>query len=275
MQQYRTFLALVLSVLLAPSLLYAGAWGQKKGDGFISLQSYYYSTDHYYDHDGDSHARGGRFTKVELNPYMEYGLTDQDTLILNLFYDWLSDDVTGEDKTTSGLADIEVGWQRCIYTGPTWVSSLQALAIIPTGYDIQDDPRLGYDRFGGELALLVGRPFSFGQRDGFLDMRCGLRGYAGYPSTQLRAAITSGYFVAEKWQILGSADLQYGLRDGSWKDIGDNLLVAPDYRLLKLSASLRYLINDQVSLVGTGYHHSWGEDTGKGGGAYVSLWYIF
>ncbi len=269
------FLSIACSSLLVPSLLHAGAWGQEKGHGFLSVQQYYYATDHYYDHNGNVRERGGHFRKVETNPYIEYGVTDQDTLVLNLFYDWLSDDATGTTRTTSGLADIELGWQHQLPLGNTWVSALQVLAILPTGYDIRDDPRLGYDRFGTEFSFLAGKPFTFRKRYGFVDLRCGIRGYFGYPSTQLRSMATSGYFIADKWQILGSAELQYGLRDGSQKDLGNNLLVAPDYRLLKLSLALRYVINEQCSLVGTGYRHSWGEDTGKGGGAYVSFWYIF
>ncbi len=264
-----------LTAILAPESLHAGAWGQQKGDGFISLQHYFYSTDHYYDHNGQTRARGGTFCKLELNPYVEYGLTGQDTLILNLFYDWLDDNATGSSKTTSGLADIELGWQRRLHENSTWVFSMQGLAILPAGYDIRDDPRLGYDRFGLEFSLLAGFPFVYAKRYGFLDLRCGMRDYFGYPSTQLRGMLTSGYFLAEKWQLLGSAELQYGLRDGSSKELGNNLLIAPDYRLLKLSVALRYLVNDRFSLVGAGYLHAWGEDTGKGGGAYVSLWIKF
>ncbi len=251
----------------------AGAWGQEKGHLFLSAQAYYYTTDRYYDSQGDSHDRGGRFYKYEINPYLEYGVTQRDTLIANVFFDTLTDDASGSERTTTGLADLEIGLQHRFYKGQQGIAAIQGLLVIPTGYDIDDDPRLGYGRFGAEIGILYGRSYKFMNQYGFLDLRLGVRDYFGYPATQIRPMITAGYDLSSKWQVMASGEMHYGLDNGSEKKLGPNLLVQPNYRLLKLTLSARYRISSNYSIVASGYAHAWGEDTGGGGGAYVSLWY--
>ena len=253
----------------------AGAWGQQEGKFFLSMQAYFYSTDKYYDHEGNRHGRGGTFNKFEINPYMEYGITDRDTLVANLFLDVLTDDASGSERTTWGPADMELGLQHKFYQGRHGVMGIQALLIVPTGYDIDDDPRLGYGRFGGEVSLLYGKSFSFMERWGFVDLHLGIRDYFGYPSTQLRPALVAGYDVTQRWQVLAWMEMHYGLDNGTEKPVGPNILIQPNYRLLKLSLGARYRINTCLSVVAAGYQHAWGEDTGCGGGAYASLWYSY
>jgi len=266
----------VLGALLAtPRQLTAGAWGQGRGEFFLSLQPYFYNTDVYYDRQGDRHDQGGTFTKYELNPYMEYGVTEKDTIILNIFYDWLTDDVSGEKKRNQGFVDQEIGWQRRLFSDGIGVFSVQGLCIIPSGYTLEDDLRLGYGRFGAEVSLLYGQSYKLSERYGFIDLRLGYRDYFGYPSSQIRSMVTTGYDIFSNWQILAAAELHYGLNNGTNKQLGVNLLVQPNYRLLKLSLAARYRMNDQYSLVAGGYCHAWGEETGGGGGGYVSLWYTY
>lgn len=268
-------LAVVVTCLLAPQQVTAGAWGRSKGEFFLSLQPYYYSTDQYYDRQGDRHDRGGTFRKYEINPYMEYGVTDKDTVILNIFYDWLTDDSAEGKKKNQGFVDQEIAWQHRLYSDGVGVLAVQGLCIIPSGYDIEDDPRLGYGRFGGEVSLLYGRSYKLADCYGFIDLRLGFRDYFGYPSSQIRSMVTTGYDIFPKWQILGAVELHYGLNNGTNKLLGPNLLAQPNYRLLKLSLAARYRINDRYSLVAGGYNHAWGEETGCGGGGYVSLWYTY
>ena len=272
---YCLLLGIVLEIFVSPPMLSAGAWGQNKGDFFLSLQPYFYGTDEYYDEQGNRHDRGGTFSKYELNPYMEYGLTEKDTVILNIFYDWLSDDASGSKKTNQGFADQEIAWQHRLFKNKTGVLAVQGLLILPTGYDIEDNPRLGYDRFGAEAGLLYGRIYKLFDRYGFLDLHLGFRDYFGYPSSQIRTTLTAGYDIFSNWQILAEGELQYGLDNGTNKALGPNLLVQPNYRLLKLTLGACYRINANYSLVAAGYRHAWGENTGAGGGGYVSLWYSY
>jgi len=278
MKQRRIVLGWLLPMVFFLNLstaVYAGAWGQKKGKIFLSLQTYYYESSKYYNKSGNLKHRGGTFSKWEFNPYMEWGLTDQDTLILNLFYDWLSDDATGTTQKTQGWADTEIGWQHRLYTKKNQVLSIRGLLICPMGYSLDDDPRLGYGRWGTEIGLIYGRSFEISQHYGFIDMELGYRWYSGYPSSQLRPRLAAGWDLTKRLQLMGEGKLEYGLNDGSERELGRNLIAQPNYRLLKLSLGMNYKLTDTCSILLAIYRHAWGEETGGGGGAYGSLWLRF
>ncbi|MEJ5299541.1 MAG: hypothetical protein WHS38_00960 [Thermodesulforhabdaceae bacterium] len=252
--------------------VWAGAWLQPKGSFFFSTILYYYKTNHYFDSNGNERKRGGTFTKVELNPYLEYGLTSTDTLVLNVFYDWLDDDQGIKSATNDGLTDLEAGWRHLLWTDGTQVVSSQLMVVVPLGYDIEDNPRLGYGRYALEGLLQYGTSFRFLDRYGFIDLAGGPRFYIGYPSDQIRAKLSAGYDVLDFLQLIGGAELHWGLGNGSTKYIGENITLTPDYKLLKLSVSGRFRLSSHLSFVVTAYSHAWGEDTGAGGGLYGSFW---
>ncbi len=258
--------------LAAASGVHAGAWVQPRHKLFMSLQTYYYETDHYFTDSGHRRDRGGDFRKWEFNPYLEYGLTERDTLVGNFFYDWLSDDASGKKKKTQGLADLELGWKHLVAHRDPYVFSVQGTLIVPTGYDIDDDPRLGYGRLGAEGSVLLGRYFKLADRYGYIDTSLGYRYYLGYPGSQVRSTLSIGYDIVKPIQLMATAELQYGLNDGDDKAVGPNLIVEPDYRLLKLTLAARWRITEYYSVVGAWYAHAWGENTGGDGGFYVSLW---
>ncbi len=266
---------LIFCLTIYPSFSHAAAWVQEKGKSFFSLQLYYYQTEDAFDSDGNKEKRGGVFRKTEINPYLEYGLTDNDTLVANLFYDWLYDGEPEPSENNHGLADIELGWRRLLFKTDPHVITFQALSIIPTGYDLQDSPRLGYDRFGLEGSLSYGRYFKWFEKYGFLDTSLGLRTYFGYPSEQIRSSVYIGYDLLASLQIIGSGELHYGLNNGSEKQIAPNIIAQPNYRLLKATLMLRYRLTPKYSIVGAAYKHAWGQDTGAGGGVYGGLWINF
>jgi hypothetical protein len=123
--------------------------------------------------------------------------------------------------------------------------------------------------------MLYGTNYNFMEKSGFFDISLGYRKYFGYPSDQIKSTAYIGYDIISPFQILGSYDLHFGLNNGSEKEIGTNILIQPNYRLLKLTLGLRYKINPQYSIVGAAYKHAWGQDTGAGGGFYGSFWIKF
>lgn len=266
---------LIFYLTIYPSFAYAGAWVQEKGKSFFSLQLYSYQTEDAFDSDGNKEKRGGIFRKTEINPYFEYGLTNKDTIVVNLYYDWLYDGAPEPSENNNGFADIELGWRRLLFKTDPHVVTFQALSIIPTGYNLQDSPRLGYDSFGLEGSLSYGRYFKWFGKYGFLDTSLGLRKYFGYPSDQIRSSAYIGYDLLKPLQIIGSGELHYGLNNGSERQIASNIIAQPNYRLLKLTLMLRYRLTPKYSIVGGAYKHVWGQDTGAGGGVYGGLWINF
>jgi hypothetical protein len=267
------FFAIVAGLWCCPSLLVAGASGQQKGNYFNSMKAYYYETDQYFDESGNLRDRGGTFKKYEMNIYVEYGLTDNYTLTLNTFYNWLTDDASGIKLKNQGFTDQEVGLQRIVANGNHGIVAIHGMLIAPGGYSLEDEPRLGYDRFGAEGALLYGNSFEMLDKYGFFDLRLGYRGYSGYPSSQIRVNADVGYDIFSRLQILTSGELHYGLKDGYEELVQGSSSIQPNYRLLKITLAARFRINEQASLVFGGYRHAWGEESGGGGGGYVSLWF--
>ncbi|OQX11411.1 MAG: hypothetical protein BWK76_19170 [Desulfobulbaceae bacterium A2] len=261
--------------LLAPAPALAGAWGQAPGEVFFSLQGSWYSTDSFFDSEGSRRDRGGRFRKYELNPYLEYGLSEADSLTANLFSQWLEDDAGGRLRRNQGPAEQELGWKRRLFQHNGGVLAIHGLMIVPGGSDTAKTPRLDTDRYGAEANLLYGRSTTLWGKKALLDLRLGYRDYFGYPASQIRANLTGGYDIAERWQVLLGAELHHGLRNDDSEAALDSALIATDYRLLKLSLTLRYQLSDHASLVAGGYTHAWGENTGGGGGGNVGLWYSF
>jgi len=274
-RNFNVILVSFLLSLLCPDSVNAGAWVQKNGEVFLSLQAYYYQTDYVFDSNGNSKKRGGTFRKKEINPYFEYGLTNKDTLVVNIFYDWLYDGQSSPSEKNQGLADIEAGWRRLLFTKNDHLVSFQVLSVIPSGYDLEDMPQLGYDRFGLEGRMLYGTNYNFMDKSGFFDISLGYRKYFGYPSDQIRSTASIGYDIISPFQVIGTYDLHFGLDNGSENKISTNILVEPNYRLLKLALGLRYKLNSRYSVVGTAYRHVWGQDTGAGGGFYGSFWINF
>lgn len=266
---------LIFCLTIFPSFSHAAAWVQEKGKSLLCLQLNHYQTDDEFDSEGNKKSRDGDFRKTEINTYLEYGLTDKDTIVANLFYDWLRDDKPEPSESNQGFADIELGWRRQLLKTDPHVATFQVLSIIPTGYDIQDSPRLGYGRFGLEGSFSYGRNFKWFEKYGFLDTSLGFRAYFGYPSEQIRSSASIGYDLLPPLQIIGSGELHYGLDNGSEKKIGSNVIAQPNYRLFKLTLMLRYRLSPKYSIVGAAYRHVWGEDTGAGGGVYGGIWINF
>lgn len=267
-----TILRTLVIVVLSSASAWAGAWVQPEGTTFVSVKTLVTTTDRFFDKDGDVHQRGGWFTKYEVNPYLEYGLTERDTVSVNILAQRLTD--SGTDSSVTGLADLELGWRRRLWHSDTTVISGQLTAFIPTGYSLEDSPNLGYDRLGLEPALWVGRGFRLGERNGYLEAQTGLRWYAGYPSEQLRAQVTGSYDFLPWISPFATLELHYGLGNGEDRKEGGQTIVA-DYRLLKGIFGATVPLTDRVQLTAAWQQHLWGENTGLDGGAYVGVWLFF
>lgn len=264
---------LALVLVLFPGTSGAEAWVRSGKSAFLALQNTYYTTDRFFDEDGARRQRDGRFHKFETNLYVEYGITSRYTAVANVFLTHLRDHFAGSENTETGIGDIEIGVRRSLWNWERSVTSVQLLAIAPTGYDIDRTPRLGYGRAGTEISLAYGRSFDLRGSSGFLESKLGFRAYFGYPSEQLRARLSLGYDLWRFVGLLSSLELHYGLGNGSNKNVGGNVLLQPNYRLLKLSAGPRFRLAERWSLNVEGIHHLWGEETGAGGGIQVSLWW--
>ncbi len=256
----------ILTASLVPSLVFASAWVRKEGEAFLSMSFYSQRAKKYFDENGNRRPIGCTFEKQEIQLYGEYGLDKRHTLTFKLPYSWLK---CGQDKT-SGFGDLELGVIRNISVGNRYSFSGYANAIIPTGYSISDNPRIGYGRFALEGGLLYG--FSGGW--GFWDSGIGYRYYFGYPSSQIRTYAGGGINLSKNIQLLGFVDAQIGLGDGKKKRIGENVFLEPDYKLVQLNVAPRIKIGN-FSLVPGFQKTIYGRKTGDATGFFFSLWSNF
>lgn len=256
----------ILASMCIPSLVFASAWVRKEGEFFLSITSYHQSAKKYFDKDGNRKPIGCTFRKDEIQVYGEYGVDEKHTLTFKLPYDWLK----CGPKETTGFGDLEVGLVRNISKGKNYSFSAYGNAVIPTGYSITDDPRIGYGRPAFEGGILYGFSGSWG----FFDSGIGYRYYFGYPSSYLRAYGGGGINISENIQLLTFLDAQIGLGDGRSKYIGRNIFLEPDYKLLQIYVAPK--INYGKLSIVPGYNKVlYGRNTGDAQGFFFGLWFNF
>ncbi|MCS7262752.1 MAG: hypothetical protein NZ560_04990 [Aquificaceae bacterium] len=256
----------ILLLLATVSVGQASAFVKSEGELFLSPSFYYYRASKFYDREGNRRDIGCKFTKREVQLYGEYGLTEKTTLTFKLPYAQLE---CGADRT-SRLGDLEVGFVRNLRRDKSSSLSTYGTLLVPTGYSIQDNLRLGYGRLGAEGGLLYG----LSGKGGFFDSGLGYRYYFGYPSSHVRGYLSGAYSLASNLQLYSMLDAQIGLGDGKTKRVGRNLVLEPDYKLLQAYVGPRLILGSASVLVG--YQRVlWGRKTGDGSGFFMSLWYGF
>lgn len=254
----------------------AGGWTQPKGTVFSSVTVRTFDSDTRFDDDGQlrDQENDGSFEKVELEVYVEYGVTDDFTLILKSPYNWLtSSDNSGSDFN-SGFVDQELGVRYALARAPLAIA-LQGTLIIPPGYDVEANPRLGNDAFGVELRVPVSDSFRVGDRFGYWTLEAAYRNYSGFPSDEFRFFGEVALEVVKDLTLSGQFDAIVGLGNGQDEEVGENILLTQDFDLLKLIGNVRYQVNPDVALVVGGFRHVAGRDVGGGGGFEFKVWYTF
>lgn len=253
----------------------AGAWAQERGRGLAILQYFYYTTDTGFT-DGwhpERFGNDGRFTKNELNLYLEYGLFDRWTIIGNFFLDSLVNESDTVRETNFGVADPELGVRYQFFDRIP--QALQLTVKIPGPYSIDDVPALGNGQTDIELAYYVGHSFEFFGNYGFVDAGAGFRLRTAEPADEFRWYFTTGIPILENLDFLVEASGIHGLGNERPQIIGENILLTTDFSLIKVGASLLYRPIDGWAVQAGPYFHVAGRATGAGGGFKVAIWREF
>jgi len=255
-----------LALLFLSSGATASPWGREEGELFVAPQVYYYTADRYWDRHGNERSLKDTFKKWEFATYAEYGIDGKHTLTLRVPYQHLE----SGDSSTSGLADVEVGLIRKLKEEGRSVFSGYLLAVVPTGYSINDDLRLGYGRLGLEGGLLAG----YGGDRYFLEGGAGYRYYFGYPSDQIRGYGRFG-LKGDRWILMDTLEVHYGLNNGDRKRVGRNVTLEPYYRLVQNDLSFVYRLTDHLAVSFGFVKALWGRNTGNGKSFYGQVWFPF
>jgi hypothetical protein len=73
-------IAVALGFILIHQSLFAGAWPQKKENGYYKLNFRFINAENFYDAEGEKISLAGTFIDYTLGFYGEYGLTDNLTI---------------------------------------------------------------------------------------------------------------------------------------------------------------------------------------------------
>ncbi len=242
--------------LATPAL--AGAWLQPEGHGLGIMQAAYFTGNEFFDRQGELQPQS-RFTKYEIQPYGEYGLTDTITIGGTAFLHHVEQG--GSDNF--GLGDPEIFLRTRLWDDGKNIVSLQPLIKLPSFYDKATAPRGGSRSIDGELSLLYGRNLPILSDTDYIDTRIGYRWRSRGLSPQWRADAAFGTNIGEHWQVIPAIRAVYAsdIDTGAFSEDGEQ-----DYRLLKTDITTIYRLDEQRWLQLTLANHLLGENAGAGYG---------
>lgn len=262
MRQLPRFLCVFL--FLIPSVSLAGAWLQPEGKGQWIAQSSYYTNNEFFDANG-ARTNQDRFTKYELQPYVEYGLTPLLTVGASAYLQQVSQ--SGENNY--GIADPEIFSRSVLWKSDHEVLSLQPLIKFKSRFADEGVPRGGSRSTDIELSLLYGRSVHWLSNNDFIDLRGGYRYRANRLNDQWRFDAMAGIEVAPDWLILPAvrAIISTDLQDKTtFSENGDQ-----DFDLYKAELGIGYRMGPDRMLTATGFTHVYGAQTGNGLGIILSV----
>lgn len=254
----------LLAFLMLPATAFAGAWLQPEGKGQLIAQTAYYSTDKFFNAEGEVQSQA-RFRKFELQPYVEYGLLPNLTVGATAFVQHVSQ--SGESN--NGIADPEFFARTQIWSDQTQRISIQPLVKFKSQFESDGLPRGGSSSTDVELSVLYGKNLNYFSNRDYLDARMGYRYRANELHDQYRADLALGIGLGERWTIVPAARaiIASKIDDATvFSQNGDQ-----DYDLFKAELGAFYKLTDTQTIGANYFHHIYGAQTGSGSGVSLSL----
>jgi len=237
----RIFAPIALAIALAP-----GAARADDPATFIAFGPLYYNSSTYFDKNGQQQPSGCVFQKRGESLYVQQRVSPADSVRLSTEYD----DVSCGGPSTSGLNDIEVDYLHGV-SGPVHPTefSIEGSVIVPPGYSIAVNPRLGLGRPGAELGSVYYGTFKAGTLYGYVTSAVNVRGYTGYPAPQLLTNFTVGLNLTAKLlayeSYYGTTHLGPG---GVLTNVGLNPIVNSTYDSYYVSENVAYSLSPHTAL---------------------------
>ena len=173
-------------VLAFASAVHAGAWTQPEGALNMAVTFARYESSWYWDEQRESKkALDGAFSKTEARLYLEYGLTDRYTAILN--FPWKRQEKgSPSDLSDSGVGDIEIGLRRRLWNRGSEAAAVQLVFGIPAGYDDRIPVALGSGNRYADLRYVWGRSWPLRGGYGYVNLEFGYRAFDDDEPNQFR-----------------------------------------------------------------------------------------
>lgn len=261
-------IAAILTIMLTFAFVidsHAGAWTQVRGGFYEKFAFNYYFADHTFDSSKHRHATpgNGRFTEYNITNYIEYGVTDNLTLINSLPYKWLDNAANSSHTKAWGIGDIDVAAKYKLMDNRAGVISSQLLVKVPGPYGRTDPLPIGNGQFDLEVRLLYGRslyPFI----PGYANVEAGYRFRDGDPSDEFRYLIEFGIDITKALYGRAKLDGILSSRNGSTFSSGGNPTATNNFDLGKLDLTVGYKITPRWSLEASYVPELYGRNTASG-----------
>jgi hypothetical protein len=264
--------AIALSLLSANA--YAGAWTQSQGTGLAILGGTYYNADHLYNNNGDRRNQP-TYSKYELSPYLEYGVTDAITVGTNLSLQRAHQDgaAGSSDQTHWGVGDSEFFLRGRLYQHNGFVVAAEPMIKLPSPESSGSQPKLGGSHPDAGMGLSAGYGFKAYGQNHFADLDTQYRHRFGAPKDQVKIAGTVGVGLSDRWILMPQAFITQ--RTSSPAVATFTQSSGDDYNEFKLQLSAVYKASDDISIQVGGFSDVDGKNVGEGRGVLVALWKKF
>jgi|TARA_R110002096_G_scaffold23867_1_gene75693 hypothetical protein len=188
----------------------AGAWPQPKGETEVIISVTQALAHRTFDQTGNAVSRG-RFKKVEIQVYVEHGLTDRVTLVGEVARSTDKTEAFDRQFTDTEFRRVELGARAHLFTWDETLYSLDALAILNTS-SAGDDPAASQSGdMDYEVAVSTGAPVMFMGLFGFSAQRFAYRYRPGIRPAVASADATLGLNWGPDWMTLLKSNTEYSI----------------------------------------------------------------
>jgi protein XagA len=266
--------ALLFLIWMTPALpAHAGAWLQPQGHGQLILNNFFYRSDHLYTNQGQR-QRQPAYQKYELNPYFEYGLTQDWTVGANLSIQAVQQNISGGGSISNrNIGDSEFFARTSLWKNGGFIISAMPLIKLPSPESASNTPKIGSTKPDAGLGFSAGYGFNMNGRNHIIDVGALYRYRFGAPKDRLDISATLGYTLSERWVLLPQAFFTYRLDNPAIATFTQSS--SDDYNLTKLQLSAVYKLNARTSLQAGLFGDVAGRNTGIGKGVVLSMWRQF
>lgn len=255
-----------LALICAPGAVWAGAWTMDEGHGQVITTGTFSVSTEGYDSSGSA-VSIPRYRKFELEPLLEYGVTDRFTLMFGPTLQHI-DIAPPVDASRTGFGYTEVGGRYRFWQNDGWVFSGQSLLRIPGTTDDRNPAAIGYTDPELDMRLLFGKSFNIGPVNAFVDLEPAQRFRAGDPPNEFRFDATFGVHFTPQWMLLlQSLNV---ISEGAGSSV-----FFPSYDYEKFQVSVVYNFAPAWALQLGGYRTYAGRNALLENALVTALWYRF
>jgi hypothetical protein len=272
-----TATAALIAALVLPTPASAGPWTPPRGHGQVIFGASIYNTSSTFDEDGTAQRYGsdGAFRKIEVSPYVEFGLTDRLALVGNFFASRQRFATNSDSRAAAGQGDSTIGLRyRLTGSGAPVLAAVTTGATLPTAAT-GGAVRIGDGQADGRLGMAFGGSIGRGPRPGFWNADTTYRRRASQNADEIKIDAGAGMMAGSRLMLIAQTAITRGLRNGSSRDLGVNPTLSPDYDLYRLQGSAVVRVAGDWRVEAGAFRHVKGRNTGAGGGVLVALWKSF